>query len=184
MAHTQTSHGTYMNESRHIYRFNMSHVTDVDASQHRYRCVMAHTQTSHATHTTSDADNCCDILLSHVTFAAYAWVMSHIWMRHGTHRNESWHTYSWVTSHLLHIHTSCHRCTAYYIWSVMSCISSVIHWLHFLGVFCHILVKRDLWIREKRLMRLCVLWFKWYRVAKTHRMPCLYRSFSAKEPYI
>jgi len=22
-----------------------------------------------------------------------------------------------------------------------------------------------------------------YRVAKTHRMPCLYRSFSAKEPY-
>jgi len=25
--------------------------------------------------------------------------------------------------------------------------------------------------------------YKWYRVAKTHRMPYLYRSFSAKEPY-
>ena len=25
-----------------------------------------------------------------------AWVMSHVWRSHGTHMNESWHTYEWV----------------------------------------------------------------------------------------
>jgi len=30
---------------------------------------------------------------------------------------------------------------------------------------------------------LCKVITRWYRVAKTHRMPYLHRSFSAKEPY-
>ena len=29
----------------------------------------------------------------------HEWVVSHIWMRHVTHINESWHTYEWVMSH-------------------------------------------------------------------------------------
>jgi len=30
----------------------------------------------------------------------YEWVMAHIWMSHGTHMNESWHTYEWVMAHI------------------------------------------------------------------------------------
>ena len=35
------------------------------------------------------------------------------------------------------------------------------------------------------LVKLCtnVHTYQWFRVAKTHRMPYLYRSFSAQEPY-
>jgi len=29
------------------------------------------------------------------------WVVSHIWMSHGTPMNESWHTYEWVMAHIL-----------------------------------------------------------------------------------
>ena len=30
----------------------------------------------------------------------YEWVMAHIWMSHGTRMNESWHTYEWVMAHI------------------------------------------------------------------------------------
>jgi len=30
----------------------------------------------------------------------YGWVISHIWMRHITHMDESYHTYGWVISHI------------------------------------------------------------------------------------
>jgi len=47
-------------------------------------------------------------------------------------------------------------------------------------------VKRDLYMRQKRPMYVSNNTLKWhlwtYRVAKIHRMPYLYRSFSAKEP--
>ena len=33
------------------------------------------------------------------------WVMSHIWMSHVTHMNESCHTYEWVMSHIHLTHT-------------------------------------------------------------------------------
>jgi len=45
------------------------------------------------------------------------WVMSHIWMSHVTHMNESWHIYEWVMSqiwisHVTHMNESCqtHAC--------------------------------------------------------------------------
>jgi len=43
----------------------------------------------------------------------YEWVMSHIWMRHVTHMNESCYTYEWVMSHIwmshvTHMNESCH----------------------------------------------------------------------------
>jgi len=30
----------------------------------------------------------------------YEWVISHIWMRHGTHKNESSHTHEWFMAHI------------------------------------------------------------------------------------
>jgi len=30
----------------------------------------------------------------------YEWVMTHIWMSHDTHMNESWHTHEWVMTHI------------------------------------------------------------------------------------
>jgi len=30
----------------------------------------------------------------------FKWVMSHIWMRHGTHMNKSWDTFEWVMAHI------------------------------------------------------------------------------------
>jgi len=45
------------------------------------------------------------IWMSHVTHMnescyTYEWVMLHIWMSHVTHRNESCRTYEWVMSHI------------------------------------------------------------------------------------
>ena len=58
------------------------------------------------------------IWMSHVTHMneschTYEWVMSHIWMSHVTHMNESRHTYEWVMSHIWMSHVtymneSCH----------------------------------------------------------------------------
>jgi len=40
------------------------------------------------------------------------WVMSHTWLSHGTHKNESCHTYEWVMCHICghvtHVNGSCH----------------------------------------------------------------------------
>jgi len=46
------------------------------------------------------------------TQITYEWVMSHIWMSHVTHMNESCHTYEWVMSHtwmghVPHMNESC-----------------------------------------------------------------------------
>ena len=48
----------------------------------------------------------------------YEWVMSHIWMSHVTHMNESFHTYEWTMSHIwishvTHMTESCHTCMNY-----------------------------------------------------------------------
>jgi len=45
----------------------------------------------------------------------YEWVMSRIWMSHVTHMNESCHTYEWVTphiqmSHVTYVNGACHKC--------------------------------------------------------------------------
>jgi len=54
---------------------------------------------------------------------AVEWVMSHIWMSHVTHMNESCHTYEWVMSHIqmsyvTHMNESCHtyRWVMSHIW--------------------------------------------------------------------
>jgi len=35
-----------------------------------------------------------------LTLHTYEWVITHIWMSHNTHMNESWHTYEWVPTHM------------------------------------------------------------------------------------
>ena len=45
----------------------------------------------------------------------YEWVMSHIWIRHVTPKDEVCHTYEWVMSHIrmshvTHMNESCHTC--------------------------------------------------------------------------
>jgi len=45
------------------------------------------------------------IWMSHGTHMIESWhtykcVMAHVWMSHGTHMNGSWHTYEWVTAHI------------------------------------------------------------------------------------
>jgi len=60
------------------------------------------------------------IWMSHVTHMdeschTYQWVLSHIWMSHVTPMNESCHTYQWVLSHIgmshvTHVNESCHTC--------------------------------------------------------------------------
>jgi len=36
----------------------------------------------------------------------YEWVMSHVWMRQGTHTKESWRTYEWVMAHIRMSHVT------------------------------------------------------------------------------
>jgi len=38
--------------------------------------------------------------VSQITHKDMQWVTSHIWMSHGTHMNESWHTFEWVMAHI------------------------------------------------------------------------------------
>jgi len=70
MAHISVSHGTYTNESWHIYEW-----------------VMAHIWVSHC------------IYMSE-TWHIYEWVIAHIWVSHGTYMSESWHIYEWVMAHI------------------------------------------------------------------------------------
>jgi len=53
----------------------------------------------------------------------YGWVMSHIWVSHVTRINASCHTYEWVTSHIWMSHVtrmseSCHtyKCVISHVW--------------------------------------------------------------------
>ena len=133
MSRMWMNHGTHMNESWHTYEWVMSHiwmrhVTHVNESWwwwrrgwqkwggmheswYAYEWITVHICMSHGTH---------------------EWFMSHIWMRHVTHVNESWwwlrrgwqkwggmqesyHTYEWVMahiwmSHVTHMNESCHTC--------------------------------------------------------------------------
>jgi len=75
------------------------------------------------------------------------------------------HTYTYA-----HIHTHTHTYTYIHI-----------------HVHTHAYTYMHIHIHTARWFHTCITHFHythWYRVAKTHRIPYLYRSFSAKEPYI
>jgi len=104
------ANATYMNESCHTYEWVMSHiwtshVTHMDEPCHTYERVMStilranlairlHAGLQYACHA-------CEWVMSHIE-----WVLSHIWMRHITHMNESCHTYEWVMSHIWTSHVA------------------------------------------------------------------------------
>ena len=83
-----------------------------------------------------------------MTRFVYEWVMSHMWMSHVTHMNESCHTYEWVMSriwmsHVTHMNESCHTYD-----TIRSCAQyeSVIWHLRgnhsFIGLFCRALLQK------------------------------------------
>jgi len=95
-----------------------------------------------------------------------------------THTHVHTHVYTYTRTHVhahMHIHTHSHTYTrtCIYIYTHM-CICVCI-------VQCCYLMKRPVPMCAK-CGYLCICVYT-YRVAKTHRMPHLYRSFSAEEPY-
>jgi len=64
------------------------------------------------------------------------WVMAHIWMSHGTHMNESWHTYEWVMAHIWMshgTHTYESRCIvthSYVTWLIHMCAMTHLYVCH------------------------------------------------------
>ena len=127
MSHMCTNHGTHINESCHAHQSVISHtstryVTHINESCHTHQRVMSHTSTSHVTHINESchthqrvmshtSTRPCNVHMcvtwvsnghiwrsrSHVR-AAYTRVMSHAWITHATHRNESCHTYEGVAA--------------------------------------------------------------------------------------
>jgi len=85
-------HGTHINESWYTYEWVMAH-TWRSASCHTY-----HIWYGHVKHMTEwpchihkwVIEHTIDSLMRHTP--SYEWVMVHIWMSHGTHMNESWHS--------------------------------------------------------------------------------------------
>jgi len=61
------------------------------------RSSISHTSMCHMKYLDTSDIKSCD---------TYAWVMSHTWMRHGPHLNESWRFHEWVMSHMSHIRMS------------------------------------------------------------------------------
>ena len=148
-----TSHVMHVNGSCHTYEWVMSHiwmnrVKHTNVSCHTKRRVISECHSTNLTkgsqntnflralwkyiqHSAEHSNPCrllctytyewfmSHIWMSHVTHMneschTYEWVMWHIWMSHVTHMNESCHTYKWVTSHIwmsyvTHMNESCHK---------------------------------------------------------------------------
>jgi len=82
----------FLNKSRHMSKraltyIWMSHGTHLNESWHTFECAMSRNRCTHT--------HIC-IYTRETQFSGdrhvYKWVMAHIWMSHGTHLNESWHT--------------------------------------------------------------------------------------------
>ena len=118
MAHIPISHGTHINESLHTYVYMCVHVCTCE-----YRALLqlnrALLQLKRALLQLNRA-----LLISYLTgIARISQIMSHTWMVHVTHVNESCHTYQWVMSHtsmshVTHINESCYayECIISHTW--------------------------------------------------------------------
>jgi len=125
------SHGTHINESRHIYQWVTSHVwkshaTHTKESCHTYEWVMSHAWLERRRTKAASRDNssrCSStkkqdpshIWMSHVThmntiqtiqYRQFIAVSLDTKTSHVPHLNESRHTYQWVTSHVWKSHLS------------------------------------------------------------------------------
>jgi len=107
MSYIWISHGTFINESRHIYEWTNLSYTTVSDSCHTCEWVMAHMWMSHGTHMYESRHMYTQRILSKVSSI---WVMSHLWMSHGTHMNSSRHMYEWANLSYTTVSESCHTC--------------------------------------------------------------------------
>jgi len=104
---------------------------------------------------TQPANGVSAIISAAVSAIAPPWVMSHTWMSHGAHMSGSGRVY-----------------VSYVICDWMS------HVTHVEESWCtYEWVLAPIWMSQVTCMN------ELHRVAKTHRMPYLYRSFSAESPY-
>jgi len=154
----------------------MSHVTKLKESCHRYERVIRHIWivVSHMiriwTNETFLTDTDMDLRFARTNESChtYEWVMSHVWISHVTHMNASSHTYECVKSHIWLSHVT-HMDESHMRNSRITRMNKS----------CHAHVDKDLLFARARAEREDLS----YRVARTHRMTYLYRSFPAKEPY-
>ena len=126
--HIRMSHVTHTHIwINHVARF-VTHETALNSDY----WVMPHIRMGHVTHTHTRFESYrtfrdswngpAFLLLSHTAHSngsghmyTHAWDMSHVWMSHVTHENESCHTWEWVMSHMrmshvTHVNESCHTC--------------------------------------------------------------------------
>jgi len=84
-----------------------STATHCNTLQHTFfvlRCICRETSLLHVWDMTSHTYACththesCHLVVDTFCIPFYGWVMAHMWMSHGTHMNESWHTYEWIVS--------------------------------------------------------------------------------------
>jgi len=124
MSQIWMSHVTHMNEPCRTFEWVMSHiwmshVEHLNASvrrQHRRSPLPTTCDSKHMTwHIWMSHVNTLKWVTSHICMSdvTHEWVMSHIWIIHVTHLNESCHTYEWVISHIwmshiTHMNESCH----------------------------------------------------------------------------
>jgi len=186
------AHGTWhmahgmLKESCHMYEWAMSHVwmghvTHMNESCHTYDYVMWHIWMSHVTHMN---ESCC----------TYEWVMSHIWMSPITHMNESRHTVqvgsvfingTWHAPPKERRQTPplglSHVCICVCSVSVSICVAISVSMSVPVSMFVSASASAFV---SASMSATAYVWLSLsYRVAQSHRMPYLYRSFSANEPY-
>ena len=84
----------------------MAHIvraTPAGESCHTYEKVIARTVCA----TTADESyQTNEWITTHILRISSRWVMSHVWMSHGTYLNESCHTFAWVMSHIWMSHVT------------------------------------------------------------------------------
>jgi len=100
MSHSCMNHVTRMNASCHTQECIMSHIwmrgnvrAQLSICEDSHAWVMPHSCMHHGKHMNESClthDKSCH---------TYEWVMSHVWISHVTHINDSCHTYECILSH-------------------------------------------------------------------------------------
>jgi len=138
LSHVQISHVTHLNELCHTYEWDvsqiwMSHVTCANESCHMCEWVMSCISRED---TLKYAKTLPKMSMPYLTCE---WVLAHIWMSHGTHMNESLHTYEWVMARtrMGHGNESCHILMRHANMNV-SCLI----WMTHVTYTCHVSYER------------------------------------------
>ena len=118
----------------------------------------------------------------------YEWVMAHIWMSHGTHMNESWHTYEWDMSHIWMRHvTYMNESWHTYEWVISHMKTSrVTLWMSLVTQvkIAVIKVNRPQRCFHKAPTSTCAMTHPWLHTCDMTHSSVQCESFLLKEPYI